>query len=163
MSQNNPNVNDILAVTTGKIGKYFHKSYLNLAKKEFHQKYGKKASLDDAQELRDMFEAQWVNYYSKYEAERLNDKYGRQFYSFCVPIRVDVDRAVQLFLDPDNIVEEQEQAKLYPFTYIVEKGLFEAFKEYATLNKVLLKHIYKRHDYYPDFSHLAYNGVTEDF
>lgn len=70
MSHLNPNPTDILKCTTGVIGHHLGKSYLNLAKGQFHKIHGRKATLDDAQELRDLFEAQWLPYYTLEESER---------------------------------------------------------------------------------------------
>jgi len=69
MSHKNPNPTEILKCTTGKIGHHLGKSYLNLAKGHFFRLHERKATLDDAQELRDLFENQWLEYYTQEETE----------------------------------------------------------------------------------------------
>lgn len=72
MSYKNPNVNDILNGTTGVMGSHIHKSYLKLAKLEFHKRHQRKATFDDRQELRDIIENEWATYYSHEEMLKRN-------------------------------------------------------------------------------------------
>lgn len=179
MSQKNPNYKEILACTTGVIGRYFCKSYLNLAKMEFRKKHRRCPTIADAQEIRDIYENQWVDYYiHKPARERANREKGRPIWQYGCTLKIDVFEMMCRFMEfmfsdfyPPNHV-----GKVYPKkscgdimkekniefleTFIVDNNLLDDWKKFATV---------KRKEYpwyrrtYQDYSHLAYNGVTDDF
>lgn len=165
MSQLNPNVTEILLCTEGIIGSHLCKSYLNLAKAEFFRTNGRKATLDDAQALRDLFEAQWVNWYiHRPERERLEKILAKPIWDFGIPLKIDVHSSMCKFLISKlgyNFGEKTPEIKEYNYgTYIIKNNLLEEYKSFVLSNR---KDIPKyRKPEYVDFGHLAYNGVTDD-
>jgi hypothetical protein len=177
MSYTNPNVSEILACTTGIIGKHFAKSYLNLAKGKFRFRHKRNATRDDAQELRDIFEADWVDYYVyRPIREKENREKGKPIWEYGCKFKIDVYNSMCRFIEykyAKDIVKygysmkqccadimEEKGFKLME-THIIDNDLLDEYKKFIKINrKTLKKHFGSG---YSDFSHLAYNGVTDDF
>lgn len=178
MSHKNPTVAEILAITTGKIGKHFHKSYLNLAKMAFNSKHKHWPTLDNAQELRDIYEEQWYDYYvGKPQREKQNKIIGKPIWDYTKQFRRDTYNAMCRFLEfkysefknngsfdyPVDSAGDIMKEKNIEFmeTHIMENNLLDEYKQFVLERKTTLMAYFK--PVYQDYSHLAYNGVTDDF
>lgn len=166
MSQINPTVSEILNNSTGVIGKHLCKSYLNLAKGDFFKKHNRKANLDDAQELRNLYEVRWIDYYiHRPERARIEREISQPIWDFGCSLKIDVSTSMCYFLIDRlgyDFTKNYPEIKEYNYgTYIINNGLFEDYKAYVSTNISKIPRYRKRE--YIDFGHLAYNGVTNDF
>lgn len=133
---------------------YMNKFYFSQCKFKFYTEHDKTSPKEsDVKEIMDIFESEFVPIIIRGEKEQLNKKRSHRFYAVGLPIKVDVAKAAAEF------TENQE----FPFSYIVENKLTSAFKLFMIDNKDRLKHKYVKRRSFSDYSHLAYNGVTEDF
>lgn len=191
MSIKNPTVKEVLGCTTGQIGEHFCKSYLQLAKMEFRKKHRRCPTIADAQEVRDFYESQWVDYYiHKPAREKENRRKGRPIWEFGCYLRIDVYAVMCRFFEfkygefidcPDRSYSDQwYDIALDKYGYyknscgdiLKEKGIefMETFiidsgllEEWKSFaQKVKSKYPYYKRTY-QDFSHLAYNNVADDF
>lgn len=196
MSYNNPNVKEIISIIETdypEMKDHLHKSYLNLAKYEFYRRHKRKATLDDAQELFNIYQEQWLDYYV-FRIPRENQQYrmlAKTIYRPLIHTKRDLTKSARMFLqykfgkfvecpDRDNYwldpfinkkgYYDGLTVKINPghepmLLFIVDNGLTEEFKEWVIKHKSILpKHRSVRSSSCSiDFSHLAYNGVTDDF
>lgn len=75
MSHKNPNHNEVKNTANFKHSSHYNKSCHNLAKAEFKETHGRNATADDAQELGNIFEKQFSNYYDKPQNETPSGNY----------------------------------------------------------------------------------------
>lgn len=192
MSFNNPNHNEVREQATcyTRMKKHYCKSHHNLAKYKFLKVYKRKPTLDDVNTLFKLFVEDWYDYYIiKPAMDKLWYKALTPIYRKIIPTRVDVYNAACRYVEfitpgsfvecPDrtdysynpiykkrgytklscgDILENQRQGD--PVRWIYKNKHSEAFITWVYKNK---KHLAKHHKSYQDFSHLAYNGVTDDF
>lgn len=153
MSYNNPNHNEVFSTTKGVVSPC--KSYLNLAKMKFMNIYHRKPTLDDAKVLRNLIEEQWERYWITIKLEACEHKLGSNVWRYGLSLKVDVAKALGLFvLTRGNDIK-------YPILYLYSFNLVDEFLEFMLNNRKELKHIYKRNDYI-DFSSQAYNNSADD-
>jgi hypothetical protein len=159
--------------------KHLCKSYIQLANKEFKRKHDRWPDKQDSQELYDIYENQWRDYYvEKPLREKLNKEKGRQLWQHGIKYRVDVYYALCRFIELKygtlikgkygNQYYEKSCGELckemgieFMESHIVDNGLTSEWKQFIDNNHTTLKKHHKRE--YVDYSHLAYNGVTDDF
>lgn len=181
MSEKHPNVNDVLRNSTGieEMRKHLCRSYLNLAKQDFWRKNNRHAILTDAQELYDIYEAQWRDYYiDKPIREAENKKVGEPIWRYGKSLGIDVYDSMCRFLESTypayrftvggemyNAMTAarvcEEKGIEFMETYIMNNDLLESYKKFVSDHRNTLKKYFK--PTYTDYSHLAYNGVTDDF
>lgn len=172
MSYVNPTITEVLSVT--KPRKYKNKiklgrSCFNAIKGNFRHQKGYNPTLDDAEELLDLC---IKDYYFRYviEPERLRIE-KQNFFILLKEVKqynIDVKKSAIRFLSPKDVFKDYfrspPKTEGIPLngccTYIVENNLIEEWKSFAVHNKQEFKYYRPT---YQDFSHLAYNGVTDDF
>lgn len=193
MSYNNPNYNEILTVITTEypeMKKHFCKSYLNLALGKFFKEYKRKANLDDAQVLFDLYQEEWLDYYI-FKPQRDREIYNklRPLYKELIHTKRNIYEAACRFIEyklgefietPDRTdywlnkfnnklgyykdscgdILEKLNYKESPVLF-VNDNYRQEFINWVISNKKNIKQHYKNN--YIDYSHLAYNGVTDDF
>lgn len=191
MSYNNPNHNEVRenANCYERMKKHYCKSYHNLALSNFRYKYKRKATLDDVNEVFKIFVNEWYDYYIiKPKMKKLWYKSLLPMYRRIIPIKVDVYAAACRYVEyitPGSFVECPDRTdywydplykkkgyieksadgilkdtKLSPEQWIYKNKKVDEFVDWVYKNK---KHLKKHHKGYTDFSHLAYNGVADDF
>ena len=162
MSYKNPNVNDVInnSIDLFDMSKYLHKSYLNIAKYKLRRKLGRKPNLDDAQQLFDIFVDDWRNYYKRKPLlEKLYKEKAKPIWEFGCKIHISVKDSTREFVRSIN----PEFKDIYDYHYdswIIRNNKFEEYKDFCIKNK---KKFPYRRETYVDYSHLAYNGVANDF
>lgn len=181
MSDKNPNVNDVLTNSIGitEMRNQLCKSYLNLAKGEFFRKYKRKATTEDSQVLYDLYEAQWRNsIIDKPLREKANREKGRGVWRIGIKYKIDVYHAMCRFVEYKystlvtgkygNTYYDKSCADLlkemnieFMESHIVDNGLLKDWEAFVNERKEQLPKYRKAR--YVDYSHLAYNGVTDDF
>lgn len=168
------------------------KSYLQLALKAFCKTHGHyPKDISSAQEIYDLYENQWIDHYIYRPArEQENRKNGMPIWHYGCSIKVDVYSVMCRFIEykfadwvdcPDRSYSKQwynaglgrygyyknscgdimkEKKIEFLETFIIEQGLLTEWKDFAYKVRKEYPH-YRRT--YQDFSHLAYNNVTDDF
>lgn len=138
MSDKRPNTAEILARSTKKypeMAKYLCKSLINLARSKFRKMHGRNASIEDSQEIWDIFEASWVDYYIHGPIEKkrryaiVRDAIYRPLI-YTHRIKVDIQSAATDFLrykllnfieTPDRIPPNRPEEKGYWYDKILKK------------------------------------------
>lgn len=176
-----PTVTYMLNNTTGlpEMRKYLCRSYVQLANKEFKKQFGRWPENEDAQVLYDIYEAEWRDWYiDKPLREKKNREIGKPIWQYGIRYRIDVYAGLCRFIEYKygtlitgkygnqyydkscaDICEEMDIR--YMETHIIEKGLLNEWKAYVDNFHSTLPKYSKRG--YVDYSHLAYNGVADDF
>jgi hypothetical protein len=162
MSYKNPNVTDVINNSTcyRTMTSYLGRNYLNLAKAQFGRTYERKACIEDSEDLMRIFALQWYDYYiNNPKRERLYRAYSKPLWEYIKPLHVSVADSTREFVRQYN--PEFIGVWNYHYdVYILKNNLFEEYKKYVNSNKK--KFPYRRLKYV-DYSHLAYNGVSNDF
>lgn len=140
-----------------------NKTYLNAAKNQFYRKHCKaKPTLDDAEELVTLFLIIWKHRNVTIPKIKARQKaYATEIWNVGCYLKVDVKKSTLAFVRELNPTFD----KVYDFDYAAWIGRYGMEKEYrAFCKKNRAKFPYKKQrNSYPDYSHLAYNGVTDDF
>lgn len=191
MSYKNPTAKEIIANSTCYriMVPHFHKSYRNLAGSFFRKKYGRKATLDDSEELFRLYALEWYDYYIiKPKMDKLWYKKITPIYKKLVYTKRDVLYAAARFIETKygSFVETPDRHSYWnkplwnkrgyvsknagdilkemniksSLRLIVKKNHTEEFIKWTIKNK---KHLPYHTKDYRDYSHLAYSGVTDDF
>lgn len=180
----------VLNNSKGLLGKYFCKSYYNLARKDFILKHGRQPEIEDAQEVRDLFEEKWHDYYiGKPTREKLNREKCKEVWRHGIKYKVDVFAAMCRFIEYkySEFIEYKPpvySSQLNKITdkhgyhtkscgdlmkekniefldgHIIDNGLLNDWKEFIDKNHKVLNKHFK--PTYTDYSALAYNGVADD-
>lgn len=163
MSYKNPTTTEIKGVVKDPFDmkQYFHKSYLNLAKTAFYHAHNKRnATLDDAQELFDHFVFQWRHWYKGHlKLKSAHKRVETPLWDWACARSIDVKASTLAFIQMYNPKFHMCYDDFYG-SWIIRKGMFEEYKKFALGNKKKFKYYGPS---YVDYSHLAYNGITESF
>lgn len=162
MSYNNPNVSEVINNSTcyRNMTKYLHKSYLNLARVKFITLYSRRPNIEDSEELMRLFGLQWYDYYiNNPRREKLYREYTKELWAYGIALSVCVQSSTLEFVRQHNPQFIGVWHYHYD-VYILKNNMFEQYKQYIQLNR---KKFHYRKRRYVDFSHLAYNGVADDF
>ena len=161
MSYKNPTVTEVLAnsVDNFNMSKHFHKSYLNLAKGKFHREQGRKATLDDAQELFYTYVVMRKHdHITKPLLNKMHRKIGMPVWEFGCKIRIDVQRSTCEFVRVHNPTFKGVFDYNYA-SWIIRNNLFTEYVKYAKTNKSMFRYHKPR---YVDYSHMAYNNSSDN-
>ena len=115
MSYNNPTPKQIRDNSKGANKEKFDKEWLNICAYVLLRENNRRINLEDAQALMNIFLELYPKHCEKVKKSKKERHYKAQFYGFCVPIKVDVDQAVNSFL--------ANYSEKYPFTYILENDM----------------------------------------
>ena len=133
MSYSNPTKSQVLKSGKSDYSQFYHKGHHLAEVRKFMNSTGKKPTLDDSQVLLDSFTAEWGEYYDS-QADIINEKkQATEFYRLCVPLRVDVVKAVTKFMEGREVE--------YPMTFIKENNMWNSFKIFVNQHRDELKHI----------------------
>lgn len=162
MSFKHPSVGEVINNSSNNrdMVKYFCKDYLNLAKTAFHREHKRAATIEDSEELFQIFSAQWrYHYIEAPKREKQCIKISSPLWQFGCSLRISVKNSTREFVRTVNPSFENVFNYHYD-AWIMENGYFTQYMKFCKENKD--KFPYRR-ERYIDFSHLAYNGVTDNF
>jgi len=163
--------------------RYFCKSYLSTANREFAKRHpNTPVSVEQSQAIYDIYEEQWSEYYVlRPQREKENKKKCEPLWNYGKSLHIDVYAACCRFIEHIYCKEWQDHwdgnryAKIscgdimkernieFQDGHIMDMGLLEDFKKWVKENKGTKLILAYHKPTYTDYSHLAYNGVTEDF
>lgn len=136
MSYTNPTKGQILSTTQDSfLLKFYNRAHHTALVRNFMNVKERKPTMDDAEELLNNFKSEWFNHYQNQSNLDRIEEIRSEFYSFCVPLKVDVNKAVYKFLNgnltPNHLLE-------------IRESKWEDFKEFVLKNKLELKHFHNK-------------------
>lgn len=140
MSNINPTKSQVLSVVTTRLAPFYTKHVHRYACGRFIKLYERKPTLEDALELVNIFDNEWGLYYDVKELQDKNIKNSKKFYEYCVPLQIDVNKAIFGFTSSEGENEIGTEEK-YPFTAIIEGNKFDNFVEYVKAHNLELRHV----------------------
>lgn len=141
MSNINPTKSQVLSKVDSRFAKYYTKEIHRFVSGRFIKINDRKPNIEDADALMEIFKNTWGYYYVVLEKRNKNKKDSKVFYDYCVPLHIDVDKAIFGFMiEAEDIDSDTREMEMYPFTWIVENNRFEDFKEYIKGHSLELKH-----------------------
>lgn len=135
MSYTNPTKGQILNTTQDAfLIKFYNRAHHTAVVRNFINEKGIKPTLDNAGELLEKFKSEWFEHYQNQSNMDKIEEIRSEFYSICVPLKVDVNKALYKFLE----------GKVTPTSFIeVRDQRWDEFKEFILKNKLELKHFHK--------------------
>ena len=136
MSYNNPTKGQVLQTLEEKgiisvYAEFYNKGHHTAVVRKYINRTGNKPTLENSEELFQNFLQEWETYYETELQLQKEREYSPEFYRVCVPLKVDVEKAVRKFEGTNSV---------FPMTYIIESNRMEEFKEWVRVNKGELHH-----------------------